>query len=576
MCLVGFGSFNQQRFGLGSSVNGKIGYERNRPAFRPHSPPPKNRETHCSKFDDKTGRLNCAGISRDHRRYYISQKFEMEKEEKRKRDLLQAWHENKCYYLRLDPAITPMFPEIPEFYFDPTVGTWYQMPELPPQVDVWGKLGFPHMARLPKEAFRETDSPLPDPTLIYPPGVVKVSYLYGQPMSLDPSFNNAQVDIPEPEPTQYPQELHAANQRSRVSSRDQHSLPLSYIDPDTGQEVPIPEEEHINSYNQTVQSPTGIQTIPAASIKTMGEYNNDLILPSFRCETEQTNVYRHDNHADLDEKPPPTLSFYQRNMGDTVSSNSTEDLTRKAAKLTDTNVRDNVESRSTYKKRKSGTVMMKLPSAWRVTKDLEGRVYYYNSKTKEVQWLPPNESTSVEEIESSSHDLVRNTNLSSHQIDILGATPESEEEDMDDDNKDESLMDEDGDESDIDEEDADLNLDMELDAKSIDNPQGPYSDLSVQERNLLLRFSKLSKEERQNERRQKRERDREKREYERKRRRERHGKHRKDGLVKEHLIPVIMICLFDLWVLVNVASINHIVLLIIIYFDLETRRTRKD
>merc|ERR1719192_183719 len=78
---------------------------------------------------------------------------------------------------------------------------------------------------------------------------------------------------------------------------------------------------------------------------------------------------------------------------------------------------------------------------------------------------------------------------------------------------------------------------MDLDAKSIDNPQGPCSDLSAQERNLLLRFSKLSKEERQHERRQKRERDREKREYERKRRRERHGKHRKDGLVTEHFIP---------------------------------------
>ena len=49
---------------------------------------------------------------------------------------------------------------------------------------------------------------------------------------------------------------------------------------------------------------------------------------------------------------------------------------------------------------------------------------------------------------------------------------------------------------------------------------------------------KLSKVERQYERRQKRERDREKREYERKRRRERHGKHRKDGLVTEHFIPV--------------------------------------
>ena len=56
---------------------------------------------------------------------------------------------------------------------------------------------------------------------------------------------------------------------------------------------------------------------------------------------------------------------------------------------------------------------------------------------------------------------------------------------------------------------------------------------------LLLKNSrKKSKEERQHERRQKREQNREKREYEKKRRRERHGKHRRDGLVQEHFIPV--------------------------------------
>ena len=65
------------------------------------------------------------------------------------------------------------------------------------------------------------------------------------------------------------------------------------------------------------------------------------------------------------------------------------------------------------------------------------------------------------------------------------------------------------------------------------------SDLSEHEKILLLRNSrKKSKEERQHERRQKREQNREKREYEKKRRRERHGKHRRDGLVQEHFIPV--------------------------------------
>lgn len=72
-----------------------------------------------------------------------------------------------------------------------------------------------------------------------------------------------------------------------------------------------------------------------------------------------------------------------------------------------------------------------------------------------------------------------------------------------------------------------------------EKPEMIDSDLSQAEKELLLRIPrKKSKEERQHERRQKRERDREKREYERKRRRERHGKHKRDGLVVEHLIPV--------------------------------------
>ena len=82
-------------------------------------------------------------------------------------------HENKCYYLKMDPAVTPMFPQVPAYYYDPTVGTWYQMPDLgTPQVEVtWGYAG---MACLPPHAYREDDPELPRPENIYPPGVVKV------------------------------------------------------------------------------------------------------------------------------------------------------------------------------------------------------------------------------------------------------------------------------------------------------------------------------------------------------------------------------------------------------------------
>jgi len=526
----GFNNFHQQRFALGNTGSNRFGYERNRPSFRPHSPPPlpKHRETRCSRFDDKTGRLNSGGLSRDHRRFYISQKYEMEKEEKRKRDLLQAWHENKCYYLRLDPTITPMFPEIPEFYFDPTVGTWYQMPELPPQVDVWGKLGFPHMALLPKEAYRETDSPLPDPTLIYPPGVVKVSYLYGQPMSLDPSYSNAQIDIPEPEPIMPPQESHVRIENRSLSPFSPQNIPLSYIDPDTGQEVPIPEERHRSNEHFTLN--TLIQTIPT-SISSESEFNRDLMSPAVPNVSEQSNIFHPHHTIESNSITLSTPSSCRRDRSSSVSP------TLLPTQLSNTDsCRKSEHDDQVRSSRKTFNVMVKLPSSWRVTRDPSGKVYYYNIRTKDVQWVPPQGTETIEE-NSSGQNLIKSESQNSHQIDVLGATPESDD-DMDDVSKTESPMDEDGDESDIDEDDdTDLNLDMDLDAKSLDNPQGPYSDLSAQERNILLRFSKLSKEERQNERRQKRERDREKKEYERKRRRERHGKHRKDGLVTEHLIP---------------------------------------
>ena len=468
----------------------------------------------------------------------------MEKEEKRKRDLLQAWHENKCYYLRLDPGITPMFPEIPEFYFDPTVGTWYQMPELPSQVDVWGKLGFPHMACLPSEAFRETDSPLPDPALIYPPGVVKVSYLYGQPMSLDPSFNNAQIDMAEPEQPIQPQELSSVN-HSNQSTRQQPRMPLCYIDPETGQEIPIPEQYNANKGNSNFRDDVRLHPTTVPSLDSLGEGNNDLILPSLRWMSDQCGVVPQGYEAEVDDKPPPTsLPDYYKNISDVHPTNAINVQARAKANAAAASDEGNNQSKSSYSREKSNALTIKLPSSWRIAKDSEGRIYYYNTTTKETQWQPPDgtDATQVSE-DSPLHENTTSVSMTAHHIDVEEASTDSEDDDEDmkgvaDDGED-LLMDEDGDESDIDEEDDnDLGLDMELDAKSLDNPQGPYSDLSAEERSLLLRFSKLSKEERQNERRQKRERDREKREYERKRRRERHGKHRKDGLVQEHLIPV--------------------------------------
>ena len=64
---------------------------------------------------------------------------------------------------------------MPAYYYDPAVGTWYQMPDLgvPPDFNVtWG---YPGMAtNLPSGAYKEGDPELPRPEHVYPPGVVKV------------------------------------------------------------------------------------------------------------------------------------------------------------------------------------------------------------------------------------------------------------------------------------------------------------------------------------------------------------------------------------------------------------------
>ena len=41
---------------------------------------------------------------------------------------------------------------------------------------------------------------------------------------------------------------------------------------------------------------------------------------------------------------------------------------------------------------------MKLPPNWRTARDPGGRLYYYNRKTKEVAWEPPESSESSPDV----------------------------------------------------------------------------------------------------------------------------------------------------------------------------------
>ena len=166
--------------------------------------------------------------------------------------------------------------------------------------------------------------------------------------------------------------------------------------------------------------------------------------------------------------------------------------------------------------------------------DPEGRIYYYNKKTRETQWEPP-----------VTDDIQSATEIKSTEVQIETASTASEDDECMDLDAEENCEDsDDEDENDSDQEDE-QSKSKSGSGGSLKN-EGFHSglnevdsDLSETEKLLLLRNSrKKTKEERQHERRQKREQNREKREYEKKRRRERHGKHRRDGLVQEHFIPV--------------------------------------
>ena len=187
------------------------------------------------RFDDETGELHNPRIDRNALRHLFAKKAELEKREKEQRETIQQLHRHKCRYLCLDPETTPLFPQFPEYFYNPERGEWYKLPPFQPEKEAAPENGdgenpdlnlpsfhpknYPQMANMPYEAFRETDEPLPDPAKIYPPGVVAISYFFGPPMSLDPKY--AEI-----------------SERKR---KEQDSMPITFIDPESGIELPIPE-----------------------------------------------------------------------------------------------------------------------------------------------------------------------------------------------------------------------------------------------------------------------------------------------------------------------------------------------
>jgi histone-lysine N-methyltransferase SETD2 len=431
------------------------------PGFPPGAgmPPPPQRPR-ISRLDDKSGLLHqdIQPLSREHRRQLFMSKAETEEMERHRRTLLQQQHENKCYYLRLDAAITPMFQEYPEFYFEPVTNQWLPMPEPYPPVDVtWG---YPKMALLPPHAFKEGD-PILDPAYFYPPGVVPVSYLY------------------EPPP------------HEEVAGR--HQAVLAEVNPGANSEV----SHYVVARDANPSEASSFQSYPLPFLNS--EPTNDIpFLDQRGPDTVQ---------PDYDAREPETILPAPSSSTSCVPSTSAA-----------------VDSYPGGAPR----IVVKLPPSWRVAKDANGRPYYYNMSTGDCQWEPP--------VEDQNEILDTAETCNEEVADMETASLGSPDGD-DDSDEEEEEEEENGNGEDTGNGEEEEKRQAEIDIIS--------SDLSAQEKELLLARRKRSKQERRMMRKQRQERDREKRITQRKERRKRHFRHCQSGLVTEHHIPVSS-CLFQL------------------------------
>ena len=156
----------------------------------------------------------------------------------------------------------------------------------------------------------------------------------------------------------------------------------------------------------------------------------------------------------------------------------------------------------------------RLQPKWRAVRDSGSRVYYYHRGSRAAQWAVPWLEGAPGGAEGAAH---------LHKIDTADTDTEDGGED--------------GEDTDTEEDSEDEEVEQEAKDEPMEDEQIPDSDLSASEKKMLLRMRGRTKEERTNLRKQKKERERERREQERLVSRERHTRHRRDGLVVEHLVP---------------------------------------
>jgi len=478
---------------------------------------PPARERRNLRLDDRTGRLSRSNLYRDDRRMLFQAKVEEEARQKVLRSAVAARHNQCCRLLGMDPATTPMLTTYPEFYL--SAGKWIPMPPPPLPIDpTWTT---PLMAALPPEAFKPGDPPLPHPRSIYPPGVCPEPPASPKPASEHPTESYDEVCA-------YYDRLYYRAPSSPSSNLPSSTSPSPSPVPKKSRRSHSPSpfsrrlSAQISSNHSRPSSPTLLSPSHPLSLDLSPDYRSPspvhrspLVSPSHTSAshlTAPTSVHFLSSSLPSDELLPV------RERSHLSHSLSTE------APLSPSVHSETQAMVHTQTHREADSIIVKLPPKWKTARDSSGRVYYYHSITRVTQWDPPTmEQEEEEEWAGGEHTTNNHSVETADTDDEDDRSEEGEDTDTEDDSEEES-------EDNISENGGDGKEEAE-------DGEIPDSDLSASEKRMLMRMRGRTKEERTNIRRLKKERDRERREHERMFNRERHTRHRRDGLVEEHLVP---------------------------------------
>ena len=246
------------------------------------------------------------------------------------------------------------------------------------------------------QAFKINDTPLPDPAYIYPPGVVPVSYCFGHPMSLDPSLLPVAPPLP---PMPPPVDVNDIPLPSPT--------PETYIDPDTGEEVPIPELQpgFVPDWADELEGANTSEKLPRPDVAPhLQNISSD-------TNTMMTNGYLSAAAADPSSwlvKTSDTQQYYLTEH-DTAPSSQQPEHFRSVSIPGLTSLVQAVTSTSNGKKQEAekAEFVLRLPVNWKMVRDPEtGRPYFYNSKTRESSWIPPNCDDSVGAVADEETEMV--------------------------------------------------------------------------------------------------------------------------------------------------------------------------